>query len=889
MTMSWVKTVLPRRLRAQVGLIVSLLLAATIGLHAWHMSREQAKNITHSIANEASIISKNIADLSIPYLLTEDYASIETLLVKMAELPAILAVSVCNTGGDASSQVLHPLGSAPRVSYAAARCELPRDERPLMTMSGDRIVAWHPIFEGTLLGWVKVDYSLHMIRDLQHGVWKDAFISGLLAVTISVLLIMFFLNRHILAVGSITEFAKRLDERIGGTIDASDGSVETEQLVSALNQASRKLYDQDRSLKESSENMDRLRRRNLLILESAGEGVVGLDTEGRHSFVNPAAAKMLGYEIGELLGRPLQETWYRTDARRSGFEQSPVYAALRNGVVHHVDSELFWRKDGSGFPVAYTTTPVREGSVITGAVLTFMDVTEREQAEAALRESERKYRTLFEESKDVVFFSTFDGRFIDINLAGVELFGYSSKEELRQVDIARDLYVDPKERDEFRRAIARNGYIKDYEIRLKRKDGEHIICLMTATAMRDDSGSTVAYRGILRDVTSERKLGEQLRHAQKMEAVGQLTAGIAHDFNNILTAIIGFAYVLQEKLADDPVLTSHAEQILSSSQKAANLTQSLLTFSSKQITNPRPVPLNDIVDRMRKLLTRLSGEEIEVGIRLTRDNPVILADTGQLDQVLMNLAANARDAMPAGGSLTVETKVAELDEGFIAAHGFGKPGRYALLSIADTGAGMDERTLKRIFEPFFTTKKVGKGTGLGLSIVYGIVTQHSGYIDVQSRPGKGTAFHIYIPLHQAGVEQEGDSVDGSDARGSETILLAEDDNDLRRLIQSILRDRGYTLIEAVDGEDAVVKFLDHRDRIDLLLFDVIMPNKNGKEAYDEIRKIRPDIKVLFASAYPLEIVQKRGILEEGMPFLSKPVAPPLLMKRIRDILDGRDS
>jgi PAS domain S-box-containing protein len=887
MIYSLVKKALPRKLRAQVGLIVSILLASTIGLYAWHMSREQAKNVTTSITNEAAITAKNIADLTVPYMLTEDYASMETLLVKLSELPAILAVSVCESDADPASQVIHPPGETPRVFYTTARCSLPAGTQPVTILSDDRITAWHPITDGSLLGWVKVEYSLQMIKELRLHVWKNAFLLGLLAATISVCLILLFLNRHIRAVGAITEFANRLDERIGGTIDASDGSLETEQLVSALNQASRKLRDQDRSLKESAENIDLLRRRNLLILESAGEGIIGLDPEGRHSFVNPAAAAMLGYEIKELLGRRFYESWYRVTADYSEFKESLAAEALRNGIVHHVDSELFWRKDGTSFPAAYTVTPVREGTAITGAVLTFRDVTEREQAEAALRDSERKYRTLFEESKDVVFFSTVEGRFIDINQAGIELFGYSSKEELREINIAKNLYVDPKGRDAFRRIIERYGYIKEYEIRLRRKSGEPIICQMTATAVRDDRGATIAYRGILRDVTSERQLEEQLRHAQKMEAVGQLTAGISHDFNNILTAIIGFAYVLQEDLPQDSALRFRAEQILSAAQRAAGLTASLLTFSSKQITNPRQHSLNEIVNRMRDLLIRLAGEAVKVTIRLTPDNPMIMADSGQLDQVLMNLASNARDAMPGGGELTITTQLVELDEPFIAVRGFGRTGRFALLTVTDTGTGIEERTLKRMFEPFFTTKPVGKGTGLGLSIVYGIVSRHGGYVDVQSRPGEGTSFLIYFPLHQAATEGDRQIESMASVRGTETILLAEDDKDLRRLNSGILTDRGFTVIEAKDGDEAVAKFQAHRGKIDLLVLDVFLPRKNGKEAYDQIRALEPSIKVLFTSGYPLEFVQQRGIVEDAIPFLAKPVAPPLLLHKIRDVLDAR--
>jgi signal transduction histidine kinase len=437
--------------------------------------------------------------------------------------------------------------------------------------------------------------------------------------------------------------------------------------------------------------------------------------------------------------------------------------------------------------------------------------------------------------------------------------------------------------------VERLGYIKDYEVRLKRKNGNPLTGLITAAVIYDDKGAAAGYRGILRDVTLQRQLEEQLRHAQKMEAVGQLTGGIAHDFNNILTAIIGFAYVLQSRLEEDSPLRSHAEVILASAEKAASLAQGLLAFSSRQVSNPKPVPLNDTVHRIRTLLLNLTGEHIRIGLNMSEENPVIMADSGQMDQVLMNLAVNARDAMPGGGMLSIETGVAELDTSFIAANGFGTSGRFALLKVSDTGSGMDEETLKRIFEPFFTTKEVGKGTGLGLSIIYGIVKQHKGYITVSSEPGRGTTFKIYLPLAEEKDLLQQNDEQAPDEQGTETILLAEDDRDLRLLMRTVLSELGYTLIDAVDGEDAIAKFREYRDRIDLLLFDVIMPKKNGREVYDEIKTMQPDVKVLFTSAYPAEIVEKRGVLDDGLPFVPKPVTPAVLLKRIREVLDAGSS
>jgi PAS domain S-box-containing protein len=402
----------------------------------------------------------------------------------------------------------------------------------------------------------------------------------------------------------------------------------------------------------------------------------------------------------------------------------------------------------------------------------------------------------------------------------------------------------------------------------------------------DSSHNMIGLVHVVRDITERKKLESQLQQSQKMEAVGTLTGGIAHDFNNILTAIIGYGNILKMKLEKESPLLGYTDQILASADRAAHLTQSLLAFSRKQVINPKPVNLNEITASIEKILLRIIGEDIELmtvlsGMRDLR----IMADAGQIEQVLMNLATNARDAMPEGGTLTIETGLEELDMDFLKIHEHGKPGMYAMLTVTDTGHGMDENTRQRIFEPFFTTKEVGKGTGLGLSMVYGIIKQHNGYINCYSEPGAGTTFKIYLPVIESETEKAKKEEHITLSGGTETILLAEDEEAVRKLMKLVLEEAGYKVIEAVDGQEAIEKFRENKDNISLLLLDVIMPKINGKGVYEKATKIKPDIKALFSSGYPADFIHKKGILEEGLNFISKPASPHELLKRIREAID----
>jgi len=449
-----------------------------------------------------------------------------------------------------------------------------------------------------------------------------------------------------------------------------------------------------------------------------------------------------------------------------------------------------------------------------------------------------------------------------------------------------ELFVVPDEYQRFKQIVDRNGSVKDFETKLLNKDRSEIDCLITSTSQTDEEGDIAGYQGIIHDITDRKKLEQQLLQAQKMEAVGRLAGGIAHDFNNILTAIIGYGNLLKVEMKEDDPLTNYTTQIVTAAERAANLTRALLTFSRKQIINPKTVNVNDIINGLGRLLSRLIGEDIELSTVLTEKDLTVMADTTQIEQVLMNLATNARDAMPHGGKLVLSTDLIVFDAEYIRAHGYGRPGSFALITVEDTGTGISEEIKGRIFEPFFTTKELGKGTGLGLAIVYGIIKQHEGYINVYSDNDRGTTFKIYLPLAKSRYEDLQQKETSSVAGGTETILIAEDDNQVRVLNKKILEKAGYHVIEAADGVQAVNLFRDNRDKIQLLILDVIMPKKNGKECCDEIKELAPGVKVIFTSGYTANIIHKKGILDEGIDLILKPVSPNQLLRRIREVLDS---
>ena len=508
-----------------------------------------------------------------------------------------------------------------------------------------------------------------------------------------------------------------------------------------------------------------------------------------------------------------------------------------------------------------------------------------QESEEALRKSEEQYRRLFEESKDAVFISTLDGRFLDINPAGLELFGYSSKEEMQQIDIVRDLYWFPGDREPYIQLLTTQGYVKDYEETLKRKDGQRLIVLQTSTAVRDEGGKIVTYRGILRDVTHLKALQEQLLRSQKMEAIGQLAGGVAHDFNNIMMAVGSYAELLLMKMSENDPHRSEVLEIERAILQGANLTKQLLAFGRRQILSPKILDMNQSVSKIENMIQRFIGEHIEMETCFEQDLGQVEADPGQIEQILINMAVNARDAMPGGGKLTIETANQEFDNAYAKQHPDVKPGRYVMLAISDTGCGMDDETSSRIFEPFFTTKEEGKGTGLGLSTVYGIVKQSGGHIFVYSQLGRGTSFKIYFPRVDRPAEMEPAPYSGYlAAGGNETILLVDDNESVRSAIGAFLEMTGYTVYQADHGRMAIELTGQHPEAIHLLITDVIMPGMNGWELAESLTAVRPDLKILYMSGFSEEAIRRKALRGPDTAFLSKPATMESLLKKIRGML-----
>lgn len=513
---------------------------------------------------------------------------------------------------------------------------------------------------------------------------------------------------------------------------------------------------------------------------------------------------------------------------------------------------------------------------------------ELQQSLEDLRESEAFLKNIVENIPAMVFVKDADElRYVALNRAGEGVLGYAREEMLGKND--RDLF--PEDQAAFfslkdREVLAQGELLEIPEETVKTRSGEDRILRTKKIPLFDSEGKARYLLGIAEDITDRKHLEEQLLQSQKMEAIGQLAGGVAHDFNNILMVIMGYGNMLKIDLDLDSPQKEKLEHIIEAADKAAQLTRGLLAFSRKQEMKTRVVNLNDVVQQVEKFIVRVIGEDVRLATRHDPADLLVKVDSGQIEQVLVNLATNARDAMPKGGVLTIGTGLLDIDELFVHANGYGEPGRYALISVSDTGVGMDEKTKARIFEPFFTTKEVGKGTGLGMAIVYGIVKQHRGFINVYSEPQIGTTFRIYIPLmeHELATDEEIAAPEPPKG-GTETILVAEDDAAVRALVQEVLAGFGYTVISAGDGQDAVEKFAAHSAEVRLVLMDIIMPGKNGKEACHEIRQLAPDVKVLYSSGYTLDIIQSRDVLDEGAELIMKPVQPLELLRKIRELLD----
>lgn len=648
------------------------------------------------------------------------------------------------------------------------------------------------------------------------------------------------------------------------------------------------------------------------IIAALGDGVSIQDRDFRILYQNEVHKKLIGDHVGEYCYQAYQ-------CREYICLECPLAFAFEDGKVHTRENSRTTEK-GTTY-VEIIASPLRDsaGNIVAG-IEAVRDITRRKEteeelrnhrerleelvrertgdltreinnrmlAENVLRESEERFRSIYEESPVGIELYDPRGMLLDVNPACLDIFGVEDPEELTGFS----LFDDPNVSGEVKEKLLRGesvryeapfdfGKVKNNGLYKTRKSGVIHLDVQITPLHSKKREAVHGYLAQIQDATGRKLLEQQLRHAQKMEAVGQLAGGIAHDFNNIIYAISNFAYLLDLKLDEGDPLREYVSRIRVSTERAASLTGSLLSFSRKQPITPRAVNLNEIVEGVEKLLSRLIGENIELSARHFKADLTVMADSHQIEQVLLNLATNARDAMPVGGRLDITTGRVELDEAAAKALD-AAPGRHAFVSFTDTGHGMDEKTRESVFEPFFTTKEMGRGTGLGLSIVYGIVKQHGGAVAVRSRPGEGATVEIYLPLVESEIITEEPEKPSIPEGKGETVLLAEDDVLVREVTGEILREYGYRVVEAADGEEAVRKYRENREDIRLLILDQIMPGKNGRQACAEIRALDPDIKAIFVSGY----TDKEILPGEEGDFLSKPVTPAELLAKVKQRLDG---
>ncbi len=505
----------------------------------------------------------------------------------------------------------------------------------------------------------------------------------------------------------------------------------------------------------------------------------------------------------------------------------------------------------------------------------------------ALRRSEARSRSLILSAAFGICRCTLGGRFLDVNPALITMLGYGSVQDLLRLDAKREVFVNPLELDRLVEDYRHSGSLNGVEVQWKRKDGRAIIVRLSGCAATGTDEPEEVLELIAEDITDRRQLEEQLRQAQKMDAVGRLAGGVAHDFNNLLMVINGYTEVLLEQLEKDSVIHLKVQFIQQAADRAATLTRQLLAFSRKQLLELKVIDVNTVISDMERLLRPLIGENIELVTRLSSETGHTRADAGQLEQVIMNLVVNAKDSMPEGGKLTLQSSDVTVRQNF-REHRFIQPGRYAVISVADTGHGMDKETQSRIFEPFFTTKEKGKGTGLGLSTVYGIVKQSNGYVFAESQVGAGTTFYVYLPRVEDSTEEASPAKSPqNEAGGCETVLLVEDEESVRELVRVTLTSRGYNVLEAEDGERGLRIAESHKEHIHILITDVVMPGIGGRELAKKLLIMRPGISVLYLSGYTEDAVVTPGALGPGTGFLQKPFTLQNLAKKVREVLRSR--
>jgi len=695
--------------------------------------------------------------------------------------------------------------------------------------------------------------------------------------------------------GVLEAFATAIESRLPQAVECRfrppEGDWRWIQLkVAAVTDASQARIRLDgvaRDVTDRQRAEETLRQEQFLVttlMENVPDSIYFKDAASRFIRINRNLARLFGLsDPAQAVGKTDFDFFAREHAEAALETEREV---MRTGqpVVNLEEMETW--PDGSSTWVSSTKMPMRNAAgAIVGTFGISRDITERKQAEEALRRSEAEHRGLVEHAPLGIYRSTPDGRLLAVNRALVGMLGYASPEELLGLSVQDDVYAVPEERERLVAEFAGRAEART-EAQWKRKDGTLVTVCLNVRLVRDSSGRIECFEGLVEDVTEQRSLERQFRQAQRLEAVGRLAGGVAHDFNNVLTAITGYSELLLEELPPADPKREDVQEIQAAAQRATALTRQLLAFSRKQVLQTRVLDLNAVVRTLEKMLQRLIGEDVKLEVSLCADLGAVRADPGQLEQVILNLAVNSRDAMPGGGRLTIETANVDFDQPYVREHQGASPGRHVMLAVSDTGIGMDAETQSHIFEPFFTTKEQSTGTGLGLATVYGIVKQSGGHVWVYSEPGGGATFKIYLPRVDEPVEAPGGAVPAQPAsRGRETVLVAEDDPSVRRIVTEVLTQKGYRVLQAPDGQAALEMARGEPGEIELLVTDLVMPGMTGRELAEGLARDRRHLRVIYMSGYTDDAVVRHGVLEEGMPYLQKPFTPQALASKVREVLD----
>jgi PAS domain S-box-containing protein len=629
-----------------------------------------------------------------------------------------------------------------------------------------------------------------------------------------------------------------------------------------------------------------IEERHLLytLMDNLPDKIYFKDRESRFTRMNKVHTRLFGLSDPAQAAGKTDFDFFTPEHAQEAYKDEQEIIRSGQPVVGKEEMETW--PDGHVTWVSTTKMPLRDaGGNIIGTFGVSRDITERKRAEEALRDSEERFRGLVQNATVGIYRTTPQGRILMANPTLIKMLGYANFEELTALNLEEEGFAPGYSRRTFRELIERDGVVRGLESAWARRDGSMIFVRESARVARDESRNVLYYDGIVEDITDRRQLEQQLIQAQKMEAVGRLAGGVAHDFNNLLTIINGYAELLTKRSSPEDPRQRQFNEILMAGERAASLTGQLLAFGRRQVLNPIVVDLSSVLADTEEMLRRLIGEDVELVTTLRPDLGRVKVDPGQIEQVIMNLAVNARDAMPEGGKFLIETSNVEVDEDFARCHSNMAPGKYVMLAATDTGCGMDRETQARIFEPFFTTKGQGKGTGLGLAMVYGIVKQSGGFIWVSSEPGRGSTFEIYFPCLE--VEErtaEPAKVLPKPPKGKETVLVVEDEGGVRSLVCETLASYGYKVLEAAGGAQALQIAEQHAEPIHLLLTDVVMPQISGKELAKRLFALHSETRVLYMSGYTDDVVVRQGILQGGAAFLQKPFSSDALLLKVRDVL-----